>query len=637
MTMTRAPRTSTSHKEPRGRTVSHERIDGYLPIGAYGLIGDCRSAALVGVDGSIDWLCLPRFDDDALFGRLLDAGRGGSWQLHPDEPHQVHQRYRDRTNLLDTVFATGSGVVVVTDFMPVDAHSVVQHARPHSHARVIRLVECLAGEMTMHHVFDPAPGFARLPVTLSVEDGQLHANAQKLHLCLSSTVELDGPDDTFHMRATDAVAFALHTGVAGSCRARPWSVERARASLRNSQRYWWQWVGQVDYHGPYQQHVWRSALALKLMTYAPTGAIVAAPTTSLPEDIGGERNWDYRFTWLRDAAFTLYAFFQLGLTDEAAAYFDWLTHRHLADRSSTDIPNLFDLSGHAHATEHTLDNLEGYRGSRPVRIGNAAVNQLQLDVYGEVLDSAYVYARMGSGVITATLWEELSNIIEIAIARWEEPDSSIWEVRSERRQYVYSKLMCWVAVDRGIRIGDRYKLPYDKKSWRSARLRIHRAITSHGWSEHRRSFTQEFDSDALDASVLRMCQVRFLRDKDPRLRLTVRAIAQHLGDGVLVNRYRMDESDDGLRGDEGAFFLSSFWLVDALAHTGDLEQAERRFERLLHFASPLGLFSEEVDVRSGQLLGNFPQAFTHLALVGAAVNMERARQRTLGVKGLRKT
>jgi GH15 family glucan-1,4-alpha-glucosidase len=633
--MTRVPRTSTRQAEPRGRTVSHDRVDGYLPIGAYGLIGDCRSAALVGVDGSIDWLCLPRFDDDALFGRILDAGRGGSWQLHPDEPHQVHQRYRDRTNLLDTVFATGTGVVVITDFMPVDEHSVIQHARPHNHARVIRLVECLAGEMTMHHVFDPAPGFARSPVTLSVEHGQLHADAHQLHLCLSSTVELDGPDDTFHLRATDSVAFALHTGAAGACRARPWSVERARASLRESQRYWWRWVAQVDYHGPYQQHVWRSALALKLMTYAPTGAIVAAPTTSLPEDIGGERNWDYRFTWLRDAAFTLYAFFQLGLTDEAVAYFDWLTHRHLADRKSTGIPNLFDLDGHSHPTERVLDNLQGYRDSRPVRIGNAAVNQLQLDVYGEVLDSAYVFARFG-GVISPGLWEELRSIVEIAISRWEEPDSSIWEVRSERRQYVYSKVMCWVAVDRGIRIAERYSLPYDKPVWRRARLRIHRAITSRGYSQHRNSFTQEFDSDALDASILRITQVRFLAGKDPRVHTTVRAIAQHLGEGVLVNRYRMDESDDGLRGEEGAFFLSSFWLVDALAHIGELEEAERRFERLLHFSSPLGLFSEEVDVRSGNLLGNFPQAFTHLSLVGAAVNMERARQRTLGVKGLRR-
>jgi alpha,alpha-trehalase len=238
--------------------------------------------------------------------------------------------------------------------------------------------------------------------------------------------------------------------------------------------------------------------------------------------------------------------------------------------------------------------------------------------------------------VSASLWEELSNIVEIAISRWEEPDSSIWEVRSERRQYVYSKLMCWVAVDRGIRIGDRYNLPYDKPTWRRARTRIHRAITARGYSEHRHSFTQEFDNDALDAAILRISQVRFLADKDPRIHSTVHAIAQHLGEGVLVKRYLLDESEDGIRGDEGAFFMTSFWLVDALAHTGDLERAERRFERLLHFASPLQLFSEEVDVRTGQLLGNFPQAFTHLALVGAAVNIERARRRELGVKGLRK-
>ena len=634
-TTTRAPRTSTSRRGATRCRDSPHRIDGYLPIGAYGLIGDCRSAALVGVDGSIDWLCLTRFDDASVFGRILDAGKGGSWQLHPDQPNQVHQRYRDRTNLLDTVFSTGCGLVVVTDFMPVDEHNVMQHAKAHNFPRVVRLVECLAGEVTMHQVFDPAPDFGRAQVTLSRDKGQIHTDAYGLHLCLSSSVELEGPDDTFQLRATEAAAFSMHCGTMGRCRARPWSVERARALLRESQRYWWHWVGQVDYRGPYQQHVWRSALALKLMTYAPTGAIVAAPTTSLPEDIGGERNWDYRFTWLRDAAFTLYAFFQLGLTDEATAYFDWLTHRHLAERKSTDLPNLFDLSGHAHATEHILDHLEGYRGSKPVRTGNAAIHQLQLDIYGEVLDSAYVYARFG-GVISHSLWNELSNIVELAIRRWMEPDSSIWEVRSERRQYTYSKLMCWVAVDRGIRIADRYNLPYNRAAWRRARVAIHRAITSRGYSVHRRAFSQEFDGDALDAAVLRMTQVRFLAARDPRLNSTVRAIAHHLGEGVLVNRYRMDESEDGLRGEEGAFFLTSFWLVDALAHCGQLEEAERRFERLLHFSSPLGLFSEEVDVRSAQLLGNYPQAFTHLALVGAAVNIERARQRTLGVKGLRK-
>jgi len=633
--MTPAPRTSTRHDVASASAVVAERVGGYLPIGSYGLIGDCRSAALVGVDGSIDWLCLPRFDDEASFGRILDARKGGSWQIHPVRRHRVHQRYRDRTNLLDTVFSTDTGVVVVTDFMPVDAQDVMQHARLHNHPRVVRLVECLAGEVTMRQVFDPAPGFGLEKAAVSLDDGRLHVDARGLHLCLSSTLPLSGPESTFTLRATEAAAFSMHCGSAGRCRAQSWSLERARALLRASQHYWWRWIGQVDYRGPYQVLVWRSALALKLMTYAPTGAIVAAPTTSLPEAIGGERNWDYRFTWLRDAAFTLYAFFQLGLTEEATAFFHWLSHRHLADRTVTDIPNLFDLSGHAHAPERTLDHLAGYRRSKPVRTGNAAVSQLQLDIYGEVLDSAYVYARFG-GVISRTLWAELRNIVDLAIRRWREPDSSIWEVRSERRQYTYSKLMCWVAVDRGIRIADRYGLRYDRAAWRGARLAIHRAITSRAYSTRLRSFTQEFDGEALDAAVLRMSQVRFLGDRDPRMFSTVRAVERHLGRGVLVDRYDLRDSEDGLRGEEGAFFMTSFWLVDALAHCGELEEAERRFERLLHFSSPLGLFSEEVDMRTGLLLGNFPQAFTHLALVGAAVNIERARQRKLGVRGLRK-
>jgi len=632
--MTAAPRTSTRQKPASGTAHGAARVDGYLPIASYGLIGDCRSAALVGVDGSIDWLCLARFDDGSVFGRILDARKGGSWQLHPAGPHEVHQRYRDRTNLLDTVFSTTTGVAVVTDFMPVDAHGVLQHAKPHNQPRVVRLVECLAGEVTMRQMFDPAPDFARAPAELTMDGGRVHADARGLHLCLSSTVAMSGPDFSFTLRATEAAAFSLLSDTAGHCRGEPWSLERARTLLRQSQRYWWRWIGQVDYRGPYQVHVWRSALALKLMTYAPTGAIVAAPTTSLPEELGGERNWDYRLTWLRDAAFTLYAFFQLGLTEEASAFFHWLTHRHLGERTVTEIPNIFDLSGQAHATEHTLAHLDGYRGSKPVRTGNAAARQLQLDVYGEVLDSAYVYARFG-GAISRPLWAELRNIVNLAIRRWQEPDSSIWEVRSRRRHYTYSKLMCWVAVDRGIRIAEHYDLPYDRAAWRGARLAIHRAITARGYSTRLRAFTQELDGETLDAAVLRMSQVRFLRDRDPRMHSTVRAIASRLGRGVLVNRYRVEESEDGLRGDEGAFFMTSFWLVDALAHCGELEEAERRFERLLHFSSPLALFSEEVDVRTGSLLGNFPQAFTHLALVGAAVNIERARRRTLGVKGLR--
>jgi len=610
------------------------RTGGYLPIEGYGLIGDCRSAALVGVDGSIDFLCLPRFDSDAVFSRILDATRGGFWEIRPDTTFTSRQHYRDRTNLLDTIFMTGTGVVAVTDYMPADEHDIPGRARFRDRPRLVRNVECLAGRVRMRHSFDPRPGFGRSAVALSIEsERHVHVDADQFRLCLTSTVDLSAADTVFTLHAGEAAAFALRSGRAARCGEATWSVERGHELFRATRSYWWHWIGECRYAGPYQEHVWRSALALKLMTYAPTGAIVAAPTTSLPEMIGGARNWDYRFTWLRDASFTLYAFFQLGLIDEAHAFFRWLTHRHLGRRSGS-IPNLFDLSGRGRSREIELDNLEGYRKSRPVRIGNAAVDQLQLDVYGELLDSAYIYARFG-GEITQELWREVRAVVESAIDQWQQPDSSIWEVRSPRQQYTYSKLMCWVAVDRGLRIAERYRLEHDSARWKAARRAMHRRITAEGFSERRHSFTQYLGGDALDAAVLRVSQIRFLRDRDPRVLSTIAAVEEHLGTGVLVRRYRMDESEDGLRGSDGAFFMTSFWLVDAIAHTGDVVGSSRRFERLLHFASPLGLFSEEVDAHTGQLLGNYPQAFTHLSLVSAAVNIERARRRELGARGLR--
>ena len=568
-----------------------------------------------------------------MFSRILDARKGGYWQITPDVPSEVNQTYRDRTNLLDTIFATDMGLVTVTDFMPADAHDIMQHARLHDEPRLIRIVECLAGRVTMRHIFDPKPRFGLEESRFVCDDEHhIHADAGDLHLCLSSTVDLGGTDTTFTLSTGESAALSLRASKRGRCQTESWTVERARAYFRRSREFWWQWVGRVAYDGPYQVHVWRSALALKLMTYAPTGAIVAAPTTSLPEAIGGDRNWDYRFTWLRDASFTLYAFFQLDLVEEAEAFFHWLTHRHLAQRRRR-VPNLFDLSGHVHPTETELTHLEGYRKSRPVRIGNAATTQLQLDVYGEVLDSAYIYARFG-GRISKALWEELRHIVDLAIDEWQKPDSSIWEARSEEQPYTYSKLMCWVAVDRGLRIAERYRHAHDATGWRAARRAIHRRITQQAWSQRRQAFAQFLGGDTLDAAVLRMSQARFLSDRDPRLINTINAIDEHLGAGVLVRRYRTDESADGLEGSEGAFFMTSFWLVDAIAHIGDVERAARRFEQLLTFASPVGLFSEEVDPGSGALLGNYPQAFTHLALVGAAVNIERARHRTLGVRGL---
>ncbi len=611
------------------------RTDGYLPIAAYALIGDCRSAALVGADGSMDWLCLPRFDDPSIFGRILDARRGGHWQVCPVGEYRAVQRYRDRNNILETIFSTATGTAVVTDFMPVDEKTIEHHARPHREPRVVRIVECLTGAVTLRHQFKPAPDYASNSVRFQADGWRLHANSADLHVCMQSTVAVTGATARWRMKAGEQIAMGLRSDRRGPCNSarHEWSVEHARDLARITQEYWWRWIDKCNYHGPYQKPVVRSALALKLMTYAPTGAIVAAPTTSLPEEVGGERNWDYRFTWLRDASFTLYAFFQVGMVDEANAFFSWLMRIGLGKRGS-DVANLYTLDGAARADELDLAQLSGYRDSSPVRIGNGAIHQLQLDVYGELLDSAYLYARFG-GAISRTLWRELRAIVNLAIDRWELPDASIWEARGRDEHYTYSKMMCWVAVDRGLRIAQRFRLPHDTARWRKARRDIHRTVTSRGYSLRLGSFTQTLDSEELDAALLRMTQVRFLRHDDPRLLSTIDAIAEHLGNGVLVHRYDVTTTEDGLEGDEGAFLMCSFWLSDALAHVGRFEEAQRGFEKLLAFCSPLGLYAEEADTRTGDLLGNFPQAFTHLALIGAAVNIERARHRTLGVHGLR--
>ncbi|MHB8717614.1 MAG: glycoside hydrolase family 15 protein [Candidatus Dormibacteria bacterium] len=613
-----------------------ERTDGYLPIAAYGLIGDCRSAALVGADGSIDWLCLPRFDHPSVFGRLLDARRGGQWVVAPVEPCRTQQRYRDRSNILETLFHTASGTVVVSDFMPIDAATDARHARHQRAPRLVRIVECLAGHATMRHQFAPAPGYARAPAHFTSAGTFRHADTAEMHLCLHATVPTPKATVRWRMRAGDVIALALSADRPGRCAGDRlgWTVAHAQRLLRDTTEYWWSWIDRCDYDGPYSDPVVRSALALKLMTYSPTGAIVAAPTTSLPERIGGQRNWDYRFTWLRDASFTLYAFFQVGMVAEAHQFFEWLMRIGIG-RDGQGVANLYTLDGEARAEEVELTHLDGYRGSRPVRIGNAAINQLQLDVYGELLDSAYLYARFG-GAITRTLWRSLRAIVELAIERWDLPDASIWEPRGHDQHFTYSTVMCWVAVDRGLRLAQRFSLPCDRQRWLAARRAIHRAVTTRGWSDEVGAFTQTLDGRTLDAALLRVSMTRLVAGGDPRLRSTIDAVARSLGDGVLVRRYDAATMEDGVHGSEGAFLLCSFWLADALAHAGEIEAAQQWLEKLLALASPLGLYSEEVDTSTGQLLGNFPQAFTHLALIGAAVNIERARHRRLGVHGLRR-
>ncbi len=601
------------------------RRDGYLPLASYGVIGDCRSVALVGVDGSIDWCSLPRFDSPSAFGALLDAERGGCWELRPAGPFRSWQRYAEKTNMLETIFETGEGRASVRDFMPVDEATVREHARPHHRPRLVRLISGLAGRVRFEQRVELRPDYARAPNPLVAAGGRLHGDGGGHHWCLTATVPLAATRQRLTVDAGQTIALGLTVSRPGDCGEGVAELERALSLQRQTREFWWSWAGRCRYEGPYSEHVIRSALVLKLMSYAPTGALVAAPTTSLPEWIGGERNWDYRFTWLRDSSFILYSLFGLGYAQEAHDFFDWLTRTALDRR----VENLYTLDGRRSEREEELQHLSGYRGSHPVRIGNAAASQLQLDVYGELLDCAFLYARRG-GEISAELWRELRHVAELAIERWEQPDASIWEVRGENRHFTYSKAMCWAAVDRALKIARRRGLELDRERFEQARAAIHRAVLTRGYSPRRGCFTQAFDAESLDAALLRLPQIGFLPHDDERLRRTIDAVDQRLSEGPLVRRYDTGETDDGLSGGEGAFVMCAFWLADGLAHAGELEEAQRRFEQLLSCSSPLGLLSEEVDPRSGELLGNHPQAFSHLALVSAAINIERERHHCLG-------
>lgn len=611
---------------PRGGKVPAAalRPDGYLPIADYGIIGDCRSVALVGADGSIDWCSLPRFDSPSIFGRLVDQRRGGSWQVAPVDDFSCRQEYADKTNILRTIFQTAGGMVVVTDFMPVDEADVKQHARPHRHPRIVRMITGLAGSVRMRMKVDPRPNYGAEPNPLVAEDGTLHGDAGGHHYCITGTRPIRARTTEFTIQPGDTQVFAMSVNHEGQCGRPMDDVESGRTLQRSTQQYWWKWINQCTYTGPYQLHVWRSALTLKLLTYAPTGAIVAAPTTSLPEWIGGERNWDYRYTWVRDASFTLYALFQLGFQQEATDFMQWV-NRLTVDQG---LKILYNLDGASAGAETELTHLAGYRRSAPVRIGNGAEDQVQLDIYGELLDTVFIWAING-GKISPALWRELRKIVDFACRRWEEPDAGLWEVRGEYLQFTYSKVMCWVAVDRGLRLAERFGLPHDKEIWEHNRTLIHGAVMRHGWSERLESFTQSFGSDQLDASALRLVQLGFLPLRDRRLRSTIDAIDAGLSAGPLVYRYHAAQTDDGFSSPEGSFIICAYWLADALALVGDLEQAERRFERLLAFNTPLGLIAEEVDPNTGALLGNFPQAFSHLALISAAVNIERRRTNTI--------
>jgi GH15 family glucan-1,4-alpha-glucosidase len=594
----------------------------YLPIADHGLIGDLHSAALVGTDGTIDWYCCPDFDSPSVFAAILDRREGGRWTIAPvqaDCPSK--QLYFPDTNVLITRFLTEDGVGEVQDFMPIG------EARDGGHRqRLIRRVVAVRGEMRFETTVDPRFNYGRDEHRVAVHENGAVFVSEHLALGLDSTARLErdagGVSGSFTLGQDQTATFVLQE-VDHDYVPRHHEADEAHALFDATVEYWRRWLGRSTYRGRWREMVHRSALTLKLLTYKPSGAIVAAPTTSLPEQLGGPRNWDYRYTWIRDAAFSLYALLRLGFTEEAEAFMTWLTDRFREGRGGDGGPLqvLYGIDGRAEVPEQRLDHLEGYRGSTPVRIGNDAAEQLQLDIYGELIDSVYLYNKYGTPIYHAA-WEDLSRIVEWVCHHWDQPDEGIWETRGGRQDFLYSRLMCWVAVERAVRMARQRGLPADIVHWMAERDKIYGQIMGRGWHEERQAFVQHYETEVLDASLLMMPLVKFIAPTDPRWLSTLDAITRELVADSLVYRYNPEASPDGLRGHEGTFSICSFWHVEALARAGRLGDARLAFEKMLTYANHLGLYSEEIGP-TGEQLGNFPQAFTHLALISAATNLDR--------------
>jgi GH15 family glucan-1,4-alpha-glucosidase len=588
----------------------------YRPIESYGLIGDLRTAALVGRDGSIDWFCPGRFDGPSLFAAILDADAGGSFRIAPAVPSSSKQMYLPDTAALLTRFFTGSGVAEVTDFMPIGLEPCA----------LVRRVFVVRGRVEFRMSCRPAFGYGRLDHRVDLPRPEVARFAAPdgsgTELVSSLPMSAEGPAAAarFVLAAGEGAWFVLQPGGGGE----RWSDEGVARCLEETHAHWRRWVARMRYDGRWREQVQRSAVTLKLCTYAPTGAMVAAPTTSLPETLGGQRNWDYRFAWLRDSAFTAFAFQRLGFWDEAIAFNDWIEERcRETDPSDPELQIVYGIDGSSDLTEMELPHLEGYRGSRPVRVGNGAHDQLQLDVYGEVMDAVYLSNKQEP--ISWELWSNLRRLLDWLADNWQQPDEGIWEVRGGRRDFVYSRLMCWVAFERAMRMQSQRGLPGDTVKWRTQRDAIYEEIMSRGWSPEKRAFVQYYGGDVLDASNLLMPLVKFIGPRDPRMLSTLDAIHEELVSDSLVYRYHPTRAaDDGLGGsEEGSFSLCSFWLVECLTRAGRLDQARLVFEKMLTYSSNLGLFAEQVG-DTGELLGNYPQAFTHLGLISAAWDLNKA-------------
>jgi GH15 family glucan-1,4-alpha-glucosidase len=588
----------------------------YVPIGHYAAIGDGRTAALVARDGSIDWLCLPDLDSPSVFASVLDSERGGRFALEPDAPARSERRYLPDTNVLETTFTTGQGVVRVTDALALP-DSGLGPAR-----ELIRRIDGVSGQVPMRWSVTPAFGYGASEPRLERRGSTpvaLHGR-DALAVCSwdagAPEVSERSISGRFEARASGSAVIAL-------CAAHQEPLvfparEEVERRLAGTAGFWRKWAAERSYDGPWRDAVIRSALALKLLFYAPSGAIAAAVSASLPEEIGGERNWDYRFSWIRDSAFTLDALLQLGCPGEADAFFWWLLHASQLTHPRLRV--LYRLDGGERAPERTLD-LEGYRGSRPVRVGNAAAAQSQLDIYGALVQTAWLYAQAG-GRLDRDTGRRLAGIADLVCRIWREPDSGIWEVRSAPSHFTHSKMMCWVALDRAAQLAGAGHVPArHAATWRREALAIREFVETRCWSSRLGSYSRDADGSELDASVLLGVVLGYDAPDPGRLTATVLALRRDLGHGPLMRRY---SGEDGLPGEEGAFLCCSFWLADALARIGRPAEAAALMDELLALAGDVGLYAEELDPHSGELLGNIPQGLVHLALINAAVSIAKA-------------
>jgi len=602
-------------------------VERYPNISDHGLIGDLQTAALITRDGAVDWLCCPRFDSPSVFASLLDAGRGGHFRIAPERDDYVSkQLYLPGTAILTTRFMTPDGVGEVHDFMPV----ITGH--PSERHRLVRVMRVPRGTMRFVLDLQPAFDYGRLEhkLTLTEQGAVFEADGRRLtlHTAEAPGAGVAGAEVRRHggglhaawtLREGQTAGVVLETG-GGQPRQLP-AVELTDL-FESTSRFWRSWLNRSTYTGRWREMVSRSAMTLKLMTYAPTGAPVAAPTAALPEQVSGPRNWDYRYTWIRDASFSVYALLGLGYTDEATAFGRWLRDRaaEQAGTRSGPLKIMYRVDGSSDLTEEVLDHFEGWRGSRPVRIGNAAADQLQLDIYGEALDAILLGDSHGLEV-DHDGWKAIANIIDWVSEHWNQPDEGIWETRGGRKDFTYGRFECWVALDRAIRLAARRGRPANLARWMTERDNIYNDVMRRGWNPEAGAFTQHYATGVLDSSLLLMPLMGFVAPRDPRWLSTLQAMDRELVSDSLVYRYNPSASPDGLQGREGTFSLCTFWYVDALARAGRLEDATLAFEKMHTYANDLGLYSEEIGV-AGEQLGNFPQAFSHLSLIHAAINLD---------------